>query len=138
MVRWLRLVVALMMLVALPLQGLAAVSALQCGVDHEAADSAAAGATSPRADSHPHGSHSSPHHRASAVADSDAAGTDASTHSHDAESGPSCCAGALILDSALDFPVAPLAAREPLEHRSVHYSDHTPERLDRPPLATLL
>jgi len=52
--------------------------------------------------------------------------------------GAPCCAGAFIVNSA-ETPVLPAVPMgETIPHPSVRYSDHTPERLERPPHTSLV
>lgn len=135
--RSLRTIVTLYLLAALPVQGVAAMLMLHC-VATDGQVTHHAGIAGVR---HAHVGTDTDHaHSLAADAPdsySDESIAPLSEDGSKCSSCASCCAGMPIVSSAVVVsPPAPAGAL--IAHPSVRYSDHTPERLERPPHTLLV
>jgi len=124
-----------MLLLALPLQTVAAAMMLACGVVRS---DKSADPTVPHrhATGHVHAAQAGHEHEGATYAN---LGHDAPLHGsipHSGSSDASCsgfCTGALILDMAVPHAPFPTGNVELLPFTPFHFSDHAPDRLERPP-----
>jgi len=134
--RLLKMIMLWLLMVALPVQGIAAATMISCGPDHKAAVSA------PAAADHHHGAANVlAHHHEKAdspasvqhqqLATGDHAGAVHKTSACSACS--ACCVGAVILPTILNWDPAPVEFELSLPLPAFSLLSHIPAGLERPP-----
>jgi len=130
--------IIVLLLIALPLQGVAAVAMLHCGPAHERSAGFVSAKVAAASHAHPRGG-SAHQHAPSVTGSVDGAEQGADSRAPLSQSGftcascAACCAGALIVNTAQAFAPYTPASTESFVPSPVRYSDHTPDRLERPP-----